>query len=90
MQDLDAEISKEETNVSRIALMINALRRSLHQEAQEATGNNEIRSKLSSEHITDLMSSYTNKQLASAQLITDALARIARDLVYAMRRDNQY
>ena len=87
---MDAEISKGETDVSRIALMINALRCSLQQEAQEATGNNEIRSKLSSERITDLMSSYTNKQLASAQLITDALARIACDLVSAMRRDNQY
>ena len=39
LQDLDAEIFKEETDVSRIALMIDALRRSLQQEAREATGN---------------------------------------------------
>lgn len=89
LQDLDAEIFKEETDVSRIALMIDALRRSLQQEAREATGNNEIRSKLFSERITDLMNSYTNKQLTSAQVIAE-LIELSKEVVAERNRGDTF
>lgn len=56
---------------------------------REATGNNEIRSKLFSERITDLMNSYTNKQLTSAQVIAE-LIELSKEVVAERNRGDTF
>lgn len=89
LQDLDADLIKKETDESKIALLVDGLRRSLQQEAREATGNNEIRSKQFSERIAELMNRYTNQQLTSAQIIAE-LIELSKEVVAERDRGNQF
>ena len=89
LQDLDAGLIKKETDESKIALLIDGLRRSLQQEAREATGNNEIRSKQFSERIAELMNRYTNQQLTSAQIIAE-LIELSKEVVAERDRGSQF
>jgi type I site-specific deoxyribonuclease, hsdR family len=89
LQDLDAGLIKKETDESKIALLIDGLRRSLQQEAREATGNNEIRSKQFSERIAELMNRYTNQQLTSAQIIAE-LIELSKEVVAEHDRGSQF
>lgn len=89
LQDLDADLIKKETDESKIALLVDGLRRSLQQEAREATGNNEIRSKQFSERIAELMNRYTNQQLTSAQIIAE-LIELSKEVVAEHDRGSQF
>ncbi|KLO26410.1 DEAD/DEAH box helicase [Mycolicibacter heraklionensis] len=65
---------------SKAHLAIEALKASLLQKARESTRGNDVRSKLFSERINDLMAKYTNQQLTAADVIA-RLVELADEVV---------
>lgn len=89
LQDLSLDLLQEGKSKSQIALTIDALRRSLLQEARAVTGNNETRHRLFSERLAELMNRYTNSQLTSAQVIAE-LIELSKEIVAESNRGQQF
>ena len=60
---------EEAKKPSKSQLAIEALKATILEEAERVTRGNEVRSKLFSERINELMLKYTNKQLTAAEVI---------------------
>ncbi|MGO1947737.1 MAG: type I restriction enzyme endonuclease domain-containing protein, partial [Brachybacterium alimentarium] len=65
----DLARTEEAKKPSKSQLAIEALKASILEEAARVTRGNEVRSKLFSERINELMLKYTNKQLTAAEVI---------------------
>lgn len=89
LQDLSLEIIQEEKSESKIALTIDALRRSLMMEARQVTGHNETRHRQFSERLAELMNRYTNSQLTSAEIIAE-LIELSKEIVAERERGNKF
>ncbi|WP_435404931.1 type I restriction endonuclease subunit R [Mycolicibacterium chitae] len=70
-------------------LAIEALKASLLEKARESTRGNEVRSKLFSERIDELMAKYTNQQLTAAEVIA-RLVELAEEVVAEADRGKQF
>lgn len=90
LQDLNIDALKvKDKTSSETTLMIDALRRSLLQEAMVVTGNNEVRAKQFSQRIRELMNRYTNQQLTSAEVIAE-LIELSKEIVAESKRGESF
>jgi type I restriction enzyme, R subunit len=80
------EASKEP---SKAQLAIDALKASILEQSRAATRGNEVRRKLFSEKVNDLMIKYTNQQLTAAQVIAE-LVEMAKEVVAESDRGKQF
>lgn len=74
---------------SKAQLAIEALRASLLEESTRATAGNEVRRKLFSERIAELMARYTNQQLTAAEIIAE-LVEMAKEVVAEADRGDRF
>ena len=74
---------------SKAHLAIEALKASLLQQARESTRGNDVRSKLFSERINDLLTKYANQQLTAAEVIA-RLVELAEEVVAEADRGKQF
>lgn len=70
---LTPEWIEQANKPSTAHLAIEALKASLLKEAKDVTSGNEVRTRLFSERITELMLKYTNKQLTAAEVIASLI-----------------
>lgn len=89
LQELAAQGFDEKDVKSNIELAIDALRTKLQQGIRDATGNNEVRSKLFSERIRDVMTRYTNQQLTAAEVIAE-LVELSKEVVEESKRGEKF
>ncbi|MGP5089315.1 type I restriction endonuclease subunit R [Brachybacterium tyrofermentans] len=92
LQRLDAITSdwvEEAKKPSKSQLAIEALKASILEEAARVTRGNEVRSKLFSERINELMLKYTNKQLTAAEVIAQ-LIEMAQEVSHEADRGKQF
>lgn len=74
---------------SKAQLAIEALRAELLEQSAAQTHGNEVRRKLFSERINDLMTRYTNAQLTAAEVIAE-LVEMAKDVVAEADRGKRF
>jgi type I restriction enzyme R subunit len=74
---------------SKAQLAIEALKASILEESTAATHGNEVRRKLFSERVKDLMARYTNEQLTAAQVIAE-LVELAKEVVAEADRGKRF
>lgn len=74
---------------SKAQLAIEALKASLLEESTRVTAGNEVRRKLFSERISDLMTRYTNQQLTAAEIIAE-LVEMAKEVVAESDRGQRF
>ena len=74
---------------SKAQLAIEALKASLLAESAAVTRGNEVRRKLFSERINDLMTRYTNPQLTAAQVIAE-LVEMAKEVIAEADRGKRF
>ncbi|MGO1971416.1 MAG: type I restriction endonuclease subunit R [Propionibacteriaceae bacterium] len=74
---------------SKAQLAIEALKASLLEESAAATQGNEVRRKLFSERINNLMTKYTNQQLTAAEVIAE-LVEMAKEVVSEADRGKRF
>jgi type I restriction enzyme R subunit len=74
---------------SKAHLAIEALKAGLLQQAHESTRGNDVRSKLFSERINDLLIKYVNQQLTAADVIA-RLVELAEEVVAEADRGNRF
>ncbi|MBM4729159.1 HsdR family type I site-specific deoxyribonuclease [Rhodococcus hoagii] len=74
---------------SKAQLAIEALKASLLEESTAVTRGNEVRRKLFSERINDLMTRYTNQQLTAAEVIAE-LVEMAKEVVAEADRGKRF
>lgn len=89
LQELAAQGLRVEDIKSNTEVAIEALRAKLQQGIREATGSNEVRSKMFSERIRDVMARYTNQQLTAAEVIAE-LVELSKDVVEESRRGEKF
>jgi len=80
---------KDASQPSKAHLAIEALKASLLEGSTAATRGNEVRRKLFSERINDLMTRYTNQQLTAAQVIAE-LVELAKEVVAESDRGKRF
>lgn len=80
---------QEASQPDKAQLAIEALKASLLEESTRVTQGNEVRRKLFSERIKDLMTRYTNQQLTAAEVIAK-LVEMAREVVAESDRGKQF
>ena len=85
----DLARTEEAKKPSKSQLAIEALKASLLEEAARVTRGNEVRSKLFSERINELMLKYTNKQLTAAEVIA-RLIEMAQEVSLETDRGKQF
>ena len=79
----------EASEPSKVQLAIEALRASLLEQSAASTRGNEVRSKLFSERINELMARYTNQQLTAAEVIAE-LIEMAKEVVAEADRGRRF
>lgn len=92
LQRLDAITpawTEEAKKPSKSQLAIEALKATILEEAARVTRGNEVRSKLFSERINELMLKYTNKQLTAAEIIA-RLIEMAQEVRAEADRGTQF
>ncbi|CAM3024431.1 MULTISPECIES: type I restriction endonuclease subunit R [Dermacoccus] len=89
LSDLSPSWVEEAAQPDRAQLAIEALKAQLLEKAREATAGNEVRSKLFSERVKELMFKYTNQQLTSAEMIAE-LVELAREAAAEGRRGERF
>lgn len=89
LQEIAAQGVDEKNLKSNIELAIEALRTKLQQGIRDATGNNEVRSRLFSERIRDVMTRYTNQQLTAAEVIAE-LVKLSKEVVEESKRGEKF
>ncbi|MGC0365091.1 type I restriction enzyme R subunit [Rhodococcus sp. 27YEA15] len=80
---------KEASEPSKAHLAIEALKASLLEKSAAVTRGNEVRRKLFSERINDLMTRYTNQQLTAAEVIAE-LVEMAKEVVAEADRGKKF
>lgn len=80
---------QEAAQPDKAQLAIEALKASLLEESTRVTQGNEVRRKLFSERIKDLMTRYTNQQLTAAEVIAK-LVEMAKEVVTEADRGKQF
>lgn len=80
---------KDASHPSRSQLAIEALRAGLLEETARTTLGNEVRRKLFSERVADLMARYTNQQLTAAEVLAE-LAELAREVIAESSRGKEF
>ncbi|GAA3709742.1 type I restriction endonuclease subunit R [Gordonia hankookensis] len=80
---------EEASKPSKAQLAIEALKASLMEDSAAVTQGNEVRRKLFSERINDLMTRYTNQQLTAAEVIAE-LVEMAKEVVAEADRGKQF
>ncbi|NLE82000.1 MAG: type I restriction endonuclease subunit R, partial [Rhodococcus sp.] len=86
---LTPEWQAEASHPSKAQLAIEALKASLLEEATAVTRGNEVRRKLFSERINDLMTRYTNQQLTAAEVIAE-LVEMAKEILAEADRGKRF
>lgn len=86
---LTPEWLAEASKPSKAQLAIEALKAGLFEESTRATQGNEVRRKLFSERINELMVRYTNQQLTAAEVIAE-LVEMAKEVVAEADRGKQF
>ena len=79
----------EAATPSRAQLAIEALRAGLLEGVNRSTQGNEVRRRLFSERVNDLMARYTNQQLTAAEVLAE-LAELAKEVVAEADRGNRF
>jgi type I restriction enzyme R subunit len=86
---LTPEWLAEASKPSKAQLAIEALKAGLLEQSTKATQGNEVRRKLFSERINELMVRYTNQQLTAAEVIAE-LVEMAKEVVAESDRGKQF
>lgn len=89
LSDLTPQWAAEVAKPSKAHLAIERLKNSLLEESIAVTGGNEVRQRLFSERIRDLMTRYTNQQLTAAEVIA-ALVEMAKDIAAEPSRGERF
>nr|WP_244303079.1 type I restriction enzyme endonuclease domain-containing protein [Leucobacter coleopterorum] len=79
----------EASKPSKAQLAIEALKAGLNEESRRVTQGNEVRRKLFSARINELMTRYTNQQLTAAEVIAE-LIEMAKEVVAEADRGKQF
>lgn len=85
----DLARTEEAKKPSKSQLAIEALKATILEEAARVTRGNEVRSKLFSERINELMLKYANKQLTAAEVIA-RLIEMAQEVSHEADRGKQF
>ena len=89
LSDLSPTWMQEAAQPDKAQLAIEALKAQLLETARKATLGNEVRSKLFSERVNDLMFKYTNQQLSAAEVIA-ALVDLAKEATAEESRGERF
>ncbi|MGW3797688.1 type I restriction endonuclease subunit R [Dermacoccus nishinomiyaensis] len=89
LMDLSPTWIEEASQPDRAQAAIEALKAQLLTDARKATSGNEVRSKLFSERVNELMFKYTNQQLTSAEVIAE-LVELAKEAAAEGRRGERF
>jgi type I restriction enzyme R subunit len=89
LDDLTPEFAAATRQASNPQLAIEALRKTLVEEAGRVSRNNVVRQRAFAERITELMNKYTNQQLTSAEVIAE-LVEIAREVAAESNRGSRF
>lgn len=89
LSDLSPTWIEEAAQPDRAQAAIDALKAQLLTDARTATAGNEVRSKLFSERVNELMFKYTNQQLTSAEVIAE-LVELAKEAAAEGRRGERF